>query len=75
MRGAVQAGITYSLLFEEFEACVAAGLNLWDWVNHRYPIPFKAQVIAWRRMHNLVELHTQDAINREMQRQAKRKRR
>ena len=55
------AGISYSLEFEAWEAATTAGLDMWRWEKDRYPRPFKMRVLAWHRLHNLVALHQQDA--------------
>mgnify|MGYP001158989645 FL=1 len=47
--------------FAEWEAAVAAGLNLWDWDQNRYPKQFKVKVLAWYELHNLVQAHIEDA--------------
>jgi hypothetical protein len=64
VRGAISTGITYSQEFEGFEACVAAGLNIERWATGDYPIPFMAKIVAWYRLHNLIEIHKADAVNR-----------
>lgn len=71
--GAVNPGITYSPLYREFDACVACGLDLWSWWNGTYPVSFKAKVIAYNNMRNLVKVHTDDAVNRAQQQKAKSK--
>lgn len=58
---AISTGISYSLTFEEWDACVTCGLDLERWVNNDYPLSFKARVVAFHRSRKLVELHTTDA--------------
>ena len=53
--------INHSIKFAEYEACVAAGLDLWQWVNRKYPKQFMADVVAWYQLHGLVDSHRQDA--------------
>ena len=60
---AIDPGITYSNSFAEWEAANAAGVNLWDWEDGAYPNWFKAKVLAWYKLHNLVEAHTQAVVN------------
>lgn len=55
------ANISYSLSFAEWEAATGAGLDLWLWDNNHYPNQFKAKVLEWWKLHNLVEAHSQDA--------------
>lgn len=62
IRGAKATGIQYSMEFAEYEACVAAHLNLHDWVMDGYPLWFKARVVAWHGLHHQVEMHKQDAV-------------
>lgn len=58
---AINPGISYSLTYEEWEACIECGLDLERWVNNDYPLPFKAQVVAFNRCRQLVRLHIDDA--------------
>lgn len=62
--GGVNPNITYNPLFREFDACVNCGLDLWAWWNGTYPVQFKAKVIAYYNLRNLVKLHTDEAVNR-----------
>lgn len=73
LRDKVHHGITFSLAFEEYEACVAAGLDLGKWESGEYEQPFKAKVVAWYRLHHLVRSHTSEATDRHLARKAKRK--
>lgn len=76
MRGAVNPKISYSPIFGEFEACIEAGLDIERWINNEYPTRLKADVIAWHEGHNLIQLHTKDAVSKAEQRaqkQAKKK--
>jgi hypothetical protein len=57
----VNPQISYSQGFAEWEACLGAGLDLWQWETGVYPIQFKARVVAFWRLHNLVRNHTEDA--------------
>jgi hypothetical protein len=45
------------MMMEEFEACVSAGLDLWMWESNMYSRNFKVRVIAWYRLHNLIDSH------------------
>ena len=56
------------MAFNEYEAATAAGLDLWKWESSDYPRWFKAKVVAWYNLHNLVDAHTQDAATRELRR-------
>lgn len=74
VRDAVRAGISYTLEYEEWEACVAAKLDPFVWAQGGYPVKFQEKAVGWYRMHNLVALHQQDAVN-EKQRRARKGRR
>lgn len=68
MRYTIDPGIEYAPSFAEWEAAVAAGLDLWQWETGQYPVWFRARVLAWHRLHGLVRLHTQDAVERKARR-------
>lgn len=55
------SGITTTLLFAEFEACIAAGLDIDRWMSGGYDKMLKAYVVAWYRLHSAVESHGNDA--------------
>jgi len=69
VRHRLPSGITYSGAFEEYEACVAAGLDLQRWEEGSYAPRFKARVIAWHRLHGLVEGHIEDAAATQAEKQ------
>ena len=73
VRGAVNPGITSSASFAEWEAAVAAGLDLWAWESGDYPPLFKARVVAWYQAHRLVQLHTEAAMAQAAERQQRRR--
>lgn len=59
---AVDPHISYSIHFSEWEAAVAAGASLDELMRlDKYPIEFRAKLVAWHGYHKLVELHAQDA--------------
>ena len=47
----------------EYEAVVAAGLDLWEWEQGNYPMYFRANVLAWHRNHILKDIHSQDVVS------------
>lgn len=57
--------------FAEFEACIAAGLDVERWQNFSYPNELKAKVIAWHHLHNQIAVHSEDAVQRKMARKGK----
>jgi hypothetical protein len=75
IRNKLHHGITYSSRFEEWEACIAAGLSIDKWEENEYSNRLKGYVIAWYRVHNMIESHVQDASIDRAKRDAKRKRR
>jgi len=62
LKDAKDPRISHSMKFAEYEACVAAGLDLDKWVNRKYSKMFMADVVAWYQLHGLVESHRQDAV-------------
>lgn len=60
----VDPHIDYNLSFAEWEAATAANLDLWKWESGGFSNYFKAKVVAWYGLHNLVELHKQDALSK-----------
>lgn len=56
-----RADIKSSIEFTEWEAAHAANCDLWRWHCNEYPTAFKARVMAWYELHNLVQLHQHDA--------------
>jgi hypothetical protein len=71
-------GITYSLTFEGYEACVWAGLDLERWANYQYDRLFMVKVVAQYRLHNMIEAHNADEQTKAQKRavrKAKRRRR
>lgn len=62
VRDSVDPGIQYGMSFAEWEAGVEAGVDMYKWETGGYPKWFKAKVLAWYRLHNLVKLHTEDAV-------------
>jgi len=63
------------MYFEEYEACISARLDIERWEAGDYPIWLKANVIARYRLHGLIENHAQDAQNKKMKADSKRKKR
>ena len=67
--GAVRTGIKFNMSFAEYEACVAANLDYWEWeYGTKYSRDFKVRVLAAHRLGEHVKSHTQDAIARKMKR-------
>jgi len=46
---------------EGWRAAKYAGLDLWQWENFVYPKWFRAKVIAFFRLDNLISSHSQEA--------------
>lgn len=69
LKDAINSGITYSNSFLELEAVAEAGLDFYKWTNDEYSVRFKARVIAWYNMHNLIKVHSQDAEAKEMEKE------
>jgi len=64
-------GISYAQPFREYEAAVAAGLDLWKWESGGYPPTFMARVVAWKDLRDHVSAHVEDARNEASERLAK----
>jgi len=64
LKGAVNTGIEESAPFAEYEAAVAAGLDLWKWELGQYPGWFRANVLAWHFYHTQKPQHIDDALSR-----------
>lgn len=64
LKGGVNTGIEDSAPFAEYEAAVAAGLDLWKWETGQYPVWFRANVLAWHYYHVLKPMHVADAVER-----------
>jgi hypothetical protein len=73
LRHRLPHGITYSGRFEEFEACIAAGLRIDRWTSGGYDRALMAQVVAWHRLHSMMEAHIGDASSTQIERNAKKK--
>ena len=69
----IKTGITETPAMTEYEAVVAAGLDLWKWEQQEYPTWFRANVLAWHTGHVLKEIHSQDVVSSVME--SKRKKR
>jgi hypothetical protein len=60
-RDLINPGITYDPLYEQYESCVAAGLDLFKWDSGFYSRPFMARVVAWNRLKGKIANHVEDA--------------
>ena len=60
--------------YQEWEACLAAGLDLHNWEQNLYPHTFKAKVVAFSNLRKLVEAHVEDAKAKALEKKSKRKR-
>jgi hypothetical protein len=71
----IQAGIRHSMLFSEWDACIAAGLDVYEWFHgFKYSKEFKAEAIAHYSLTGDVSLHVEDARYRKQKRLSKRRR-
>ena len=74
LRDSIDPGISYAMQFTEWEACVAARLDLHKWETNVYPHTFKAKVVAFSNLRKLVEAHVEDAKAKALEKKSKRKR-
>ncbi len=61
----MSTGISYSQLYAETDAAIAAGATLDElqkWYENGYPKWFKAMVVVWHTYHHLIEQHKEDAV-------------
>lgn len=73
LRHRLAHGISYANRFEEFEACIAAGLNINIWTSGGYDRGLMAQVVGWHRLRNMIDAHVDDARSTHLERRAKRR--
>ena len=72
MKDSVDPAISYSMVFEEWQAAVDTGLDLWKWYKDEYSRDFKVRVIAFNNLRKLIEMHTQAAVAQKSEAIAKR---
>ena len=75
IRNSVRAGITYSLFYEEYDACIAAGLDVEKWEYGLYSRDFKERIIAWHQLSSLITAHSSDAEIEQSKKNAKKAKR
>ena len=61
LKKGINPNIGWSLLYEEWDACVETGCNLWDWASNKYPAWFKNKVVALARLRRYVSAHAEEA--------------
>jgi len=61
LKKGVNPNIGWSLLYEEWDACVETGCDLWAWASNKYPVWFKNRVMALSRLRKLVNVHAEEA--------------
>jgi hypothetical protein len=59
----ISADITHEQRYLEWEACIAARLDIERWENGGYKKEFMAAAVVWYLDHILVEQHSIDAAN------------
>jgi hypothetical protein len=67
----INTGISYSMRFAEFDAAIAAGLDLERWVDNSYPPYLKAMIVAWHNLKSLIDAHQNDAQSAEIDRKSR----
>jgi hypothetical protein len=63
LKHGVNPGIKWSLQYEEWDACVECGLDLWKWAQNEYPVWFKSKVVALFRLRRYVKVHVDEAVS------------
>lgn len=71
LRNRLQHGISQSARFEQWEACIAAGLDIARWDAGEYDASLMARTVAWYRLHSAVSAHVQDAAVEHQKAQAR----
>ncbi len=74
VRHPLKHGITTSRRYEEFDACIEAGLDPGRWMAGEYARDLMARVVAWYRLKASIEAHVEDARARAIERQQKKHR-
>lgn len=64
----VATGIGFNPSYEQWDACIASGLSIQVWESGGYPPSLMAKVVAWHRLHTLVQSHKDDAVSKEIKR-------
>jgi hypothetical protein len=59
--------------FSEWDACLAAGLDLWKWETGFYPKHFKVRVMAFIGLQREISAHTEDQKAIDMEREQRKK--
>jgi len=55
------------------DACIAAGIDPRDWLSGEVHVKVKSKVMAWHRLQELIEMHSQEAVNNKQEQEAKKK--
>lgn len=61
--------------YEEWDAAVGAGLDLWKWEQGEYSRDFMVRVVAFNQQRRAVELNSNDAVQAKMEADAKKQKR
>ena len=69
----INAKLTYNKSFAEADACIAAGLDYYEWRSDNYPQEFKSEVVAWHQMSLLIKAHVSSAEAKAMKKSGKKK--
>ena len=67
----METGISTGQLYNEFDACIKAGLDLERWWEGDYDPEFMVHVLAYHNLSRLVDAHQNDAQATEMRRKSK----
>ena len=73
LRRRLSHGITFSARYEQIDAAIAAGMDLERWVGNKYDRRLMADVVAWHRLHGMIEAHLDDARARDYEKQSARR--
>lgn len=74
LKSGIKTGLSWSPGFSEWQAVVAAGLDLYRWEQiDGYPKSFKLRVMAFNELRHLVEAHTEAAKAEALEKDSKKK--
>lgn len=78
LRHSVRTGVEFgNISYPLWDAAIAAGATLEELQrldDGVYSSRFQAKLVAWHKLHQLIELHSHDAAMRKAEKEAKKKR-
>ena len=75
LKDSIDTGIEMSNAMAEYDACIAARLDILKWEQGIYPTYLKANILEWYRKSRLIKQHQGDAQARASEKKARKSRR